>query len=114
MNNRVRYYKLSAETTRHEFTLGLQSAKLTQVLNDAIDKVKTMDELQALKDSDWYKDTMQQYQDSLDARIEYHEQQISQLAPLRKSLTSLELGIEAKLRKKLLSDYLDSAKQNKL
>ena len=117
MNNRMRYYKLSTEITAHEFALGVQSAKLEQVIDNALNKVKTMDGLQALNDSDWYKNTKAQYLSLLKERIKYHEQQMSQLTPLKGNLTTLELGIETKLRKMLLSDYtklLDSAKQNQL
>jgi len=113
----MRYYKLSAQTTAHELDLELQTAELTKPLKDALDKVKTMEDLDELKNSDLYKNTMAQYQSLLKERIEYHEQQMRQLAPLRESLTTLELGIEAKLRKRLLANYakiLDSAKQNQL
>ena len=48
---------------------------------------------------------MAKYQDLLKKRIEYHEQQMSQLTPLRGNLTTVELRVEAKLRKLLLADY---------
>jgi len=86
-------------------------------LRDALSKVKSMDELNKLENSDAYKNEMAKYQSLLKERIEYHEQQMSQLTSLGGSLTAAELGIEAKLRKRLLADYakvLDSTKQNKL
>ena len=101
----------------HEFTLETQTAELTKPLRDALSKVKTMDELNDLKNSDFYKDTMTKYQSLLKKRIGYHEQQMSQLAFLRNSVSTVELAIESTLRKKLLADYsklLDSAKQNQL
>ena len=117
LNNKVRYYKLSAKTMAHEFTLETQTAELTKPLRDALSKVKTMDELNDLENSDFYKDTMTKYQSLLKKRIGYHEQQMSQLAFLRNSVSTVELAIESTLRKKLLADYsklLDSAKQNQL
>ena len=95
LNNKVRYYKLSAKTMAHEFTLETQTAELTKP----------------------FKDTMTKYQSLLKKRIGYHEQQMSQLAFLRNSVSTVELAIESTLRKKLLADYsklLDSAKQNQL
>jgi hypothetical protein len=107
LQTRIEYYKLSAQTTAHEFALGLQSAKLAQELNDALDKVKTMDDLQTLKDSAWYKDTMQEYQDSLDARIKYYESQLKLMAPLSDKLSTLELGTENVVKNALVSDYVE-------
>ena len=115
MKNRVRYYKLSAKTTRHEAQLEVQAEEIVRPLRGALSKVKSMDELNELIKSDAYINEMNKYQSLLKKRIEYHEQQMSQLTSLRGSLTTLELGIEAKLRKMLLADYtkiLDSAKQN--
>jgi hypothetical protein len=60
---------------------------------------------------------MAKYQSLLKERIEYHEQQMSQLASLRNNVSTVELWIESIVRKRMLSDYsklLDSAKQNKL
>ena len=117
MKNRIAYYKLSAETTAHEAKLEVQAEEIARPLRDALSKVKSMDELNKLENSDAYKNEMAKYQSLLKERIEYHEQQMSQLTSLGGSLTAAELGIEAKLRKRLLADYskiLDSAKQNKL
>jgi len=117
MKNRIAYYKLSAETTAHEAKLEVQAEEIARPLRDALSKVKSMDELNKLENSDAYKNEMAKYQSLLKERIEYHEQQMSQLTSLGGSLTAAELGIEAKLRKRLLADYakvLDSTKQNKL
>ena len=117
LNNRVAYLKLSAETIKHEMQMEIDTAKLTQSLRAALNKVKTMDELDALRDSDLYKDTMAKYQSLLKKRIEYHEQQMSQLASLRNNVSTVELWIESTVRKRMLADYsklLDSTKQNQL
>lgn len=107
LQDRVAYYKLAAETTAQEFKLGVQSAKLSQALNDALDKVKTEDDFYELRNSEWYKNTLQQYQELLDQRIQYYETQLEQLTPLANRISALELGTEDAVRKSLLSDYID-------
>jgi hypothetical protein len=102
MKNRIEYYKISAQTTTQELKFAVQMEEIAKPLRDALDKVTSMDELQALKDSDWYKDAMSKYQDLLGQRIQYNETQLSQLAPMAGRLTSLELGLEDTIRSLLL------------
>ena len=108
MKNRIAYYKLSAETTAHEAKLEVQAEEIARPLRDALSKVKSMDELNKLIESDAYKEAMSKYQDLLQQRIEYYEAQMTKLTPLADKISALELGIEDSLRSSLLSDYVEN------
>ena len=68
---------------------------------------KHLKKLDTLINSSLYKDTIAKYQELLDQRIQYYEQQSALLTPMADKLSALELGTESAVKNALLSDYLE-------